>query len=903
VGERLRAQLAAFQRPATGKQLGAELTSQVLHVLVGGESPDAAALLRGIKREATADVLSRVLGSRADRFLTEVARGTSLEDALRVVQVEDTAHPLVRPAEMAELKQTMRTVVNNVPPQRQVLGKLASHPPSVDVLLEPHVDFKRLTATVEGMKRGTPGGPSLPRLGELITTYGDEFPSHAWAMKETPRSQWEPKWGLKPPAGPSRLPDKPLLPSRNIDYLRRLPRVGGVLIGQEPAGGVGLDLADLRWEVNGPSVRLILVGADRKEFRSRPHSRSLVHHALTYVADGRKVAVTICEAYPLKEHSILLHPTFVDTPMGRRVIELDQLIFRYSSKDPLYEKTVQDFYAQLALYRWAWAKRLLTVGDAELAEVARLLKPEHQANFLKGAGQLKEEARRVVDALDAKALEDALKARGSLRDPKLSPLTARTQYYEQKLVQLISSSAAGANTFEEFNRAFTQAAQAESRNVLERFRGGRRQVDDTVRKVQEINQAAEAEVQRAQRGMVDRRQAQARLRNLEQAHNAAVARGRQGEGDLNASYKEVVNWLPPPPRFGLRGIVKERPFQAELSQLLVADGAEVPVPFDFFLQMVFTDGPAFGPRDAGKAPAETDGWWEFTSLTATIQARVREGIAKDEKARAVLADVAEFTQLQRLFLAALQGKLGKNFPVEKLAALAEVTAPAAERVPARTLRWDRRDGHGDAVRGYEILGLLNGALRELDPDWKPTLFRKTNTKDLLESPELGVALGEWPAALLERLSRLEDGTEAERRWCRDTVEALPAYCGLLAESVKKHQEFGKQAAAVREAKLADATAAARQRQEWQKTVDEFLQWKGEWARKWEQNKSRQRLSLPEGKGKQASSKAARCVELLAAVVRLTDETSAALEFRQAVGVARDERQALEELLAPLPGLD
>src|SRR5262249_19302715 len=158
----------------------------------------------------------------------------------------------------------------------------------------------------EGLQRTTPKGFSAARFGEAITTYGDEFPSHASAMELTPRHLFEKELNLKPVPGPTPLTGK-LVPSRNIDYLRRMPRAGGVLIGQEAADNTNLDMIDLRWEDEGPSVRLVLVGADKKEFRSRPHRRSLVYHALTYVADGRKVAVTICEAYPLKEHSILLH--------------------------------------------------------------------------------------------------------------------------------------------------------------------------------------------------------------------------------------------------------------------------------------------------------------------------------------------------------------------------------------------------------------------------------------------------------------------------------------------------------------------------------------------------------------------------------------------------------------------
>jgi hypothetical protein len=947
--ERLRGQLASFQRPATGAQLGTELSAQVLDVFVGGEHPDAGLLLHDVNRKAVGEVLGPVLEARSKRFLSELTRGSSLEDALRVAQVEDQARPLLHPAQMAELKQTMRTVVGNLPPEQQVLSKMASHPPSVDVNLEPHVNIKQVSKTVEGLKqRGTLGEAALPRLVEPVTTYRDEFPSHLSALKPTVRAELETKFLPKELSAPAPAAGK-LLPSRNIDALRRLPRVGGVLIGQEPAAGSTLNLTDLRWEVSGPSVRLVLVGPEKQEFRSRSYPKSLVYHALNYAADGRKVTVTICEAYPLKEASILLHPTLVDTPLGSRVIELDQLINRFAGEDPLYKKMTQQFEAQMVLYHWAWAKRPLAVGDADATEFGRLIEDKRRAEFLKGVGQLKEMARSLVVASDPRLLAEAVAARDSLGDPKRCPLTAQKKYFDEKLVQRMLAASAQARTFEEFDRAFTDGVQAEYRELLKGYRSGWQLVDGAVRQTEEIKRRADVVVRNAQVpgpgfgrppavlpeildpgphigigrppvdpfdpfgrpnpgrnvGMGRRRQVEtpeAALQRLEQEHNAAVGRARQGEEALKTNYLRFVNWLTPPPRYGLRNIVKERPFKAEMSQLVFADGADAPVPFDFFLQMVFTDGPAFGGKNPQEAASANDGWWVFTALTDTIETRVREGVAKDEKARTVLNDVTEFTQLQRLFQAALLGRLGKDFPVEKLVALADATAPGPRQTPTRTLRWDLREGQGDIFRGYQAASLLNLALRQFDPAWDPDLFRKTDPHRILESPDLAAALEGWPATLLRQMERLEEGSADGRRWCLETTRNLGPYFALLAESVRKHQAFRKAALAVRERgakQMSDAEKA-----EWKKTREEFLEWKKAWARKGEENKSRHTLSRPPtGLTKQGPDKMARRVEQIGTLVRLMEEISAAQEIRQAVDVARDERQALEELILPLSSLD
>jgi hypothetical protein len=391
------------------------------------------------------------------------------------------------------------------------------------------------------------------------------------------------------------------------------------------------------------------------------------------------------------------------------------------------------------------------------------------------------------------------------------------------------------------------------------------------------------------------------LRMLDQEGKAAEERGRQGAAKLGESYQRFVDWLLPPPRYGLRNIVKERPFQAEMPQLIVADGANAPVPFDFFLQMVFPDEP-FGEKNPKGGTSANDGWWVFTALTDTIEARVREGVAKHDKARTVLSEVTEFTQLQRLFQAALLGRLGKEFPVEKLVALADATAPGQRQAPTRTLRWDLRDGQGEIARGYQAASLLNLALRQLDLTWDPPLFRQTDPYLILESPDLAAALKQWPAALLRLVERLEGGSADGRRWCLETTRNLEPYFGLLAESIRKHQALRKAALAQRKSgakQVSDADKA-----EWSKTRKEFLEWKKGWAQKWEENKSQHALSQPpKGSAKQASDKMARCVEQLEAVVHLMEETSAALEIRQAVDVAWDERQALEELVLPLPSLE
>jgi hypothetical protein len=404
--------------------------------------------------------------------------------------------------------------------------------------------------------------------------------------------------------------------ARSFGGLRGFSRVGGVLIGQAPrdAQTARPNFVDLRWEVEGSRVRFVLVQADGRQLRSRPHRMSVAYHALNYAADGRPLAVTMASAEPLRELKILLHPTLVDSPLGHRIIELDRFVDVYTGERRERVEASERVDAHHALYTFAWATRAsafldaLTAGryNSEIADYQRVLSRVASDAQLQG--------------LAAVALEE----RASIRDPQVSPLTVKKEFYDQTLVELLTKEA----------YRTTPEALAE-----------------------EIKAAVRQKVRSAESSPQEERSAL------------------------------FERWMSPPPEYQIWSGVRERDFDAGSANILVPDDTDAPAPLDFMLQLAFTTPPAFAGEPDAENYTDAQPW-EFPLLREMIQGTVAAEVAKDGQARGIVADAGEFTMLQRLFRMAFSGQLGEEFPVEKLSALSEVLVDGAPKTVTRTLRWN-----------------------------------------------------------------------------------------------------------------------------------------------------------------------------------------------------------------------
>ena len=233
------------------------------------------------------------------------------------------------------------------------------------------------------------------------------------------------------------------------------------------------------------------------------------------------------------------------------------------------------------------------------------------------------------------------------------------------------------------------------------------------------------------------------LDSLSETIRAKVAKAIEWENETEDKEIHQVltqRWLSPPHDIVIWSGVRERDFGATPENILAADGASLTMPFNFMLQVSFDDDPN------RESSADTKPW-EFPALRDMIQDTVLENIDRDQQARTLVEDSAEFTMLQRLFRMALDGQLGENFPVEKMIELDQALSAGAPQTVTRTLRWHNRFGFdltaaalefkkGESGRSSREPSVLEGLLSVAG-----LLNRETEELMLLQDirRELGVA--------------------------------------------------------------------------------------------------------------------------------------------------------------------
>ena len=156
------------------------------------------------------------------------------------------------------------------------------------------------------------------------------------------------------------------------------------------------------------------------------------------------------------------------------------------------------------------------------------------------------------------------------------------------------------------------------------------------------------------------------------------------------------NWTAPTPSFEPWSGVRESDYALDDAFAFAGAGqkeAPPPEPFTFIYQLAFTSPPFANMSGPWSDASDKTDWedkdpWLFDESELHILPSVLELIAKDPAKQDTFAVMREFVWMQRLFRAALAGRLGKQFPVETLPRLAQETAGSVE--PQRTLRWNVR---------------------------------------------------------------------------------------------------------------------------------------------------------------------------------------------------------------------
>jgi len=469
--DHLKTELKSFQKVASRGDLTHALAKHVAGVMIDGTSQgELGRIIQGASQTKNPSVIQSLHETQSRRFVLELVHGKSVGQALNTVTTS---------IEMAEIQPIMRTVMNEVP-INQINNTFREYPPSVSAASEPHVNLNKAAAEIEKLRNLAPNPQSARTMQytEALTNFDDWFPSQFGADSRTPSSDLRNRWasgdGSRTSPDLSPGPGSPSTPnlatsrssftrSRSFFRLRGFSRVGGVLIGIDSVKTTTptLNFNDLKWELKDGKIELILINSDGQAFRSIPHRLAMAYYALNYAADGRPLAVTMIKAPPMMELKILLHPVLIDNPMGYRIIELDRFVDKYTSEDPSRDSATNAVFAQNALYQLAWANRALAALKPMMAS-----QYDTPQEILDLALYLKSIINSSEIRLQAQA---ALRQPKALKDPIRSPLTAKSEFYDEPLVDLIIACAEQTTDLDKFEMKIKQAAE----NV---FNGGETQL-------------------------------------------------------------------------------------------------------------------------------------------------------------------------------------------------------------------------------------------------------------------------------------------------------------------------------------------------------------------------------------------------------------------------------------------
>ena len=180
--------------------------------------------------------------------------------------------------------------------------------------------------------------------------------------------------------------------------------------------------------------------------------------------------------------------------------------------------------------------------------------------------------------------------------------------------------------------------------------------------------------------------------------------------------------------------VRERDFalrQKSFSSTMSAAGAHPPL--RFMLQVAFKDDKSEQSMcESGDCSPVVDHAWEFPMIRDELDRRVHRYAAGNARESAILAEASEFTVLQRLFRAALAGRLGPRFERAGLVGLMRDAAASepigywptpqwhsARIVAERVVAQVRRDPEGYVPATFDTLAEAQASVSYLDALLRP----------------------------------------------------------------------------------------------------------------------------------------------------------------------------------------
>jgi hypothetical protein len=606
--DRAKAFFTSASRPMTTAEIGRNLLAEVLNT--GG----AIALEPGPHSTVLMDIASTY--GKPGEF-AEQARQLLDLDVLNLAS--DVAEIREAPATAGEIRAGVPRLDSNMQQWadgasqrltailRETGTELVDRPPSLALVsASDDAASKAAQALLSTMPKANP-----VQILDTLARYEDFFPGFRGEELSTLRATFAQSAGEAFASEAAKLTDNVaanFIRARNYVQLRGFAKIGGVLIGLDPAEGEGPNVVGLDWSEDDDGVTLMITTEDGATHSYGPFRAAIIRQALAYAADGRAVAATM----PLTAigRQVLLHPALVDSTLGCDARLVDQFVDGSTSGEDFRLEAVGRVYDQLALYQLAWAAQF-----GQLDQTMGSVDPEIQG-FVDAVRQLAVSIQEEPTL--AEAASRALADTSNWADASLSPIMSKPAFFDVKVVDSINACIGGEMDLEHF--AACVAAQPRA--------------DDYV---------------------------------------------ASGE------------WIVPPPDLFAESGVRELDYSLDetldfLDLNAVRDNRLWP--FDFMLQVTFESPPYF-KGDSG-ADYDPDPF-EFPAIKDRINAEVvsavlDQGMLGPDAERA-FAEIREFTVLQRLFRLAFDGRLGADFPFDRLVALGRVESRSSQP-NVHTPRWN-----------------------------------------------------------------------------------------------------------------------------------------------------------------------------------------------------------------------
>lgn len=476
----VRAGAASFQHPTTADDLSRMMLTRMMGMAsegAGGSGTELGRIVQQVDDLVGLDALRRAYPVRSRQYLSALLGGSPLDEAARLIMEEDPARPIWTEAEERHLK----AVVSESIPRNPGRG-LAENPPTLTVRPEAHVALQDAAEEASEVRRLlVPQGNRQAgvEIADALADYGDHFVGQRSNPKLTTHEALVQAWergetgGISPTVftedgstslggggggggvgsgeGRGSGSRKASIPrtrtasfarARSFGGLRGFARVGGVLIGNEPSASKPLDFRDLRWKDEAGKLSLSLVNAQGVAVSVGAFRPTIVRQALTYVADGRPVTVTMVHAKPLAELKILLHPALVDTPLGCRAIEIDRFVDMLTGESSARENASLAVASHANLYTLAWAHRVKGIVESETASAMGALDGRIRGAL---AASFVEVQSQLSSPLVAIGAAKALRNSKILQDPKQSLIAAKPEFFDPTLVGYVKSCAAASS--------------------------------------------------------------------------------------------------------------------------------------------------------------------------------------------------------------------------------------------------------------------------------------------------------------------------------------------------------------------------------------------------------------------------------------------------------------------------